>query len=600
MKRNNQILPGIAASPGIAIGQAYIHRDQESIYIPRSSISPDQISEEMEKLNDAKAKVRKDLLFIRRKVSEALGENYAEIIDTHLAVLDDIELQLQVEEYISKHLTNAAVAFKVVINQYLQLLNDGESEYFRDRMLDIKEVKQRVLRMLLKRQDDTIELEAAGPIILVARYLTPGDIITLGMGRVRGFVAEYGGPTSHVAILAKAFKIPTVLGIHNLIYSLQAGEKLIVDGNKGEIIVRPDFETESHYRLEINKIRDYETALSSHTGERSTTTDEHAVALAANLGLAFEVQNAIEYGAEAVGLYRSEYIYLMKHREPKEDELFAEYRYVVEKMAGKNVVLRTFDLGGDKMTAILQKEQRREDNPFMGYRAIRISLDRSDMFLTQLRAMLRASAYGKISIMFPMITRLEEVYKAREYVEIAKSQLRDAGIQFQEKIPLGVLVEVPSAALLADRLAQELDFFSIGTNDLTQYMLAVDRGNEKVKDLYCHYDPVMVRVMKWIIDAARRAHLPVSVCGEMAGEHLAIPLLIGLGASGLSMAPIYLNEAREIIRGISYTESKNLAYEVLKMNSREEIIHSLEDFFVAKFKKRSYLFRSFAKFKEYL
>jgi phosphoenolpyruvate-protein phosphotransferase (PTS system enzyme I) len=594
--RNNQILPGIAASPGIAIGQAYIHRDQDSFAIPRTPIQADAIQQEMVRLRSAQEKVRKDLLFIREKISEVLGENYAEIIDTHLAILDDQELQQQVEEYIRNHLTNVAVAFKVIINQYVQLLNDGESEYFRDRILDIKEVKQRVLRILLNRQDGNVELESDVPIILVARYLTPGDIITLGMGKVKGFVAEYGGPTSHVAILAKAFKIPTVLGVHNLIYSLQAGEKLIVDGNKGEIINRPDFETESLYRLEISKIRDYETILSSHNKERSATTDDHAIALAANLGLAFEVENAIEYGAEGVGLYRSEYIYLMKHREPSEEELYTEYRYVVEKMAGKNVVLRTFDLGGDKMTAILRKEQRREDNPFMGYRAIRISLDRSEMFLTQLRAMLRASAHGQISIMFPMITRIEEVQKAKEYVEIAKAQLRSANVAFQEAIPLGVLVEVPSAALLADRLAKEVNFFSIGTNDLTQYMLAVDRGNEKVKDLYCHYDPVMIRVLKWIIDAGNRANLPVSVCGEMAGEPLAISLLVGMGISGLSMAPIYLNEAREIIRHISFTESKALADEILKMSAREEIIQRLQGFIQDRLKKRKYPFRAFSSY----
>jgi phosphoenolpyruvate-protein phosphotransferase (PTS system enzyme I) len=594
--RNNQILPGIAASPGIAIGQAYIHRDQDSFAIPRTPIQADAIQQEMARLRSAQEKVRKDLLFIREKISEVLGENYAEIIDTHLAILDDQELQQQVEEYIRNHLTNVAVAFKVIINQYVQLLNDGESEYFRDRILDIKEVKQRVLRILLNRQDGNVELESDVPIILVARYLTPGDIITLGMGKVKGFVAEYGGPTSHVAILAKAFKIPTVLGVHNLIYSLQAGEKLIVDGNKGEIINRPDFETESLYRLEISKIRDYETILSSHNKERSATTDDHAIALAANLGLAFEVENAIEYGAEGVGLYRSEYIYLMKHREPSEEELYTEYRYVVEKMAGKNVVLRTFDLGGDKMTAILRKEQRREDNPFMGYRAIRISLDRSEMFLTQLRAMLRASAHGQISIMFPMITRIEEIQKAKEYVEIAKAQLRSANVAFQEAIPLGVLVEVPSAALLADRLAKEVNFFSIGTNDLTQYMLAVDRGNEKVKDLYCHYDPVMIRVLKWIIDAGNRANLPVSVCGEMAGEPLAISLLVGMGISGLSMAPIYLNEAREIIRHISFTESKALADEILKMSAREEIIQRLQGFIQDRLKKRKYPFRAFSSY----
>jgi phosphoenolpyruvate-protein phosphotransferase (PTS system enzyme I) len=594
--RNNQILPGIAASPGIAIGQAYIHRDQDSFAIPRTPIQADAIQQEMVRLRSAQEKVRKDLLFIREKISEVLGENYAEIIDTHLAILDDQELQQQVEEYIRNHLTNVAVAFKVIINQYVQLLNDGESEYFRDRILDIKEVKQRVLRILLNRQDGNVELESDVPIILVARYLTPGDIITLGMGKVKGFVAEYGGPTSHVAILAKAFKIPTVLGVHNLIYSLQAGEKLIVDGNKGEIINRPDFETESLYRLEISKIRDYETILSSHNKERSATTDDHAIALAANLGLAFEVENAIEYGAEGVGLYRSEYIYLMKHREPSEEELYTEYRYVVEKMAGKNVVLRTFDLGGDKMTAILRKEQRREDNPFMGYRAIRISLDRSEMFLTQLRAMLRASAHGQISIMFPMITRIEEIQKAKEYVEIAKAQLRSANVAFQEAIPLGVLVEVPSAALLADRLAKEVNFFSIGTNDLTQYMLAVDRGNEKVKDLYCHYDPVMIRVLKWIIDAGNRANLPVSVCGEMAGEPLAISLLVGMGISGLSMAPIYLNEAREIIRHISFTESKALADEILKMSAREEIIQRLQGFIQDRLKKRKYPFRAFSSY----
>lgn len=577
--RNNKHIHGLGAAPGVAIGTAYIHRSDEVNHLPRTTIQPGEVDSEMERFHLAQQQVGREMHYIRDKISQFLGENYVEIIDAQLAILNDPEIDSQLREYMVTHQINVAFSYRIIVNQFIQLMEDGDSEYFHERIMDIIDVKQRVLRILLNRERYHSFLDAQGPVILVAQYLTPGDIIMLGTDQVAGFVAEHGGLTSHVAILAKAMAIPTVLGVKDLLYEIQSGENMIVDGNHGEVVILPDFENQHHYQLELKRYHEFESRLADHKDDESITLDGHSIELAANIGLPVETRYVNEYGAASVGLYRSEYLYLMKHKLPSEEELFNEYRTVVENISPKTVVLRTIDLGGDKVTHLWDKEVCHEDNPFMGYRAIRICLDKPDIFITQLKAMIRASAYGPVKIMLPMITRIEELQQAKVYIEDAKNLLRKEGISFRDTIPLGILIEVPSTALLADRMAKEVDFFSIGTNDLTQYMLAVDRGNEKVNNLYCHYDPVMIRAIRWITDSALRENIPVSVCGEMAGEPFAVPLLMGLGVTTLSMAPIYIGEVKEIVRKLNYEDARKLATKVVHLRNRAEIIATLQEEF---------------------
>lgn len=575
-----QRIQGITSSPGIAMGKALLYRPHEIETIPKIHINPQDIESEMGRLDQTRQIVLRELEAVRDRIEKRLGTNYAELINAQISILMDHHIDNEIRTYMTENLVHIPIAYRVVMNVYIQMLDDGESTFFQDRILDIRAVKQRVLRVLLSEDIQSFTNNSDEPVILVTKYLTPGDIIILSDENVKGFVSEVGGITSHTSILARSLKIPMIVGVPNIANESLSGETLILDANKGELIIHPDHETEHHYLHQIKKMGELNSFYIEHRDDIPKTLDGKYVELDANISLSVELDGLNDFGGSGIGLYRSEYLYVMKHTPPTEEELFREYVQMVRFMKKKPVILRTIDLGGDKIASILEQELLHEDNPNMGYRAIRICLDRPDLFITQLKAMLRASHYGKVRIMFPMISRVEEYEEALIYVEKAKEELRKENIPFDEQCETGILVEIPSAALMADKLAGKADFLSIGTNDLTQYMLAVDRGNEKVNHIYCHYDPVMVRAIQWITIAGHRHNIQVSVCGEMASDPLSILLLVGLNIDMLSVSPMFLGPVRSIIRGISFKILKSLVTDILKMEKRNDIYNALKHQFI--------------------
>ncbi|MDD3807859.1 MAG: phosphoenolpyruvate--protein phosphotransferase, partial [Candidatus Marinimicrobia bacterium] len=567
------------AAPGIAIGKAQIYRPHEIDFIPRVKISPNDIDNEMERLNKARQAVLEDLKQIRDRIQKYLGPSYAELIDAQISILMDHNIDKEIRNYMKENLVHVPVAYRAVMNAYIQMLDDGESSFFQERILDIKDIKERVLRVLLSKTVEPFQNNSQDPVIIITKYLTPGDIIILSGDNVKGFVSELGGATSHTSLLARSLKIPMIVGIPNIANDTLFGETVIVDGFKGELILYPDYETEHLYQYHIKHLEKLNTYYVKHKNDIPITKDGKQVDLFANISLPIELQGLKEFGGMGIGLYRSEYLYLMKHTLPTEEELYQEYVYMVKFLENKPVVLRTIDLGGDKVASILEQELLHEDNPNMGYRAIRICLDHPDIFITQLKAMLRASHNGTVQIMLPMISHIEELEQALYHFERAKRMLREEKIPFDETCKIGILAEVPSAALMMDKIANMVDFISIGTNDLTQYMMAVDRGNEKVGHIYSHYDPALIRIVKWIIQAGHDHHIPISVCGEMASDPLSILLLVGLKIDILSVSPIFLGLTREIIRGISFKDVEQLTQSLLNMSKRQDIYLALYNAF---------------------
>jgi len=569
--RNNEKYPGLSVSPGIAAGRVLLHRSDAVLHIPRVRIEHHQIDGEMQHFRDARQAVEQELFSLRQTVSDRFGANYAEFIDTQLAILNDVEIEKQTRSYIEEHLIHVPFAYRIIVNQYIDLMDEGQSDFFKERILDIRDVKQQVLKKLLKMDFDISLSSLKEKSILVSKYLGPADIIRLSSEMIVGLVAETGGKTSHAAILAKAMGIPTLLGVEDVTYNLNSGDHVLIDAYHGFLIYQPDQETEQHYHSELNRYRQLSDDYRRTRQEECRTRDGRRIELSANIGLPVEADQVLKYNASGVGLYRSEYLYIMKNSLPTEEELYSEYRRLVEKLPDQPIVLRTIDLGGDKVAASLSRHFHEEANPFMGYRAIRISLDRPELFTTQIKAMLRAAALGNVSIMLPMISVIEELRYAAELIGEAKDTLRREGKAFAENVPLGILIEVPSAAMMAEELAAEADFFSIGTNDLTQYLLAVDRGNEKVNALYNYFDPVVIRTIRWIVNAANSHSIPVSVCGEMAADPKAIMVLLGLGIHHLSMSPVSLDRARSIVRRVDFSRCRKMSGKLLKMNSRSDI-----------------------------
>ncbi|MCK5519852.1 MAG: phosphoenolpyruvate--protein phosphotransferase, partial [Candidatus Marinimicrobia bacterium] len=550
MYENNHKYFGLAVSPGIASGKVYLHRSDSTLHIPRMQIQRKDIPCEMDKLIAARIKVEHELYTLRETISTKFGASYAELIDSQIAILNDEEITKQIQAYMDEHLVHVPFAFRVILNQYIDIMDGGQSDFFKERIMDVRDIKQQVLKNLLGLDHDMSLSSQTDSIILVSKYLSPGDIIRLSSDNVVGMVSETGGKTSHAAILAKAMGIPTLLGVEDITYNLNSGDRILLDALHGHLIYQPDQETEQHYRKKMARYTAKNADYKELRSEEAQTCDGRKIELLANIELPVESKQVLEYKAKGVGLYRSEYLYLMKKILPTEEELFDEYYRVVSALPDKEIIIRTIDLGGDKIAAALAKHTRDESNTFMGYRAIRISLDQPDLFITQLKAILRASAFGKISIMLPMITVMEELISAKEFIEKAKNELRKEGKKFNENIPVGILVEVPSAAMMAEEFAAQVDFLSIGTNDLTQYLLAVDRGNEKVNKLYNHFDPVVLRTLRWIVNAANSNKVPLSVCGEMAGDPKAIIVLLGLGINRLSMSPVSLDRVRFAVRNL--------------------------------------------------
>ncbi len=565
------VLPGISASPGIVIGKAYVRREDSKSFVPRTLISPSQIHSELQRLRRAQDMVAEELENLREKIIRHLGSSYSDIISAQLAVLNDDEVRKEVESYMKEHHVNVAFAYRFVISQYIEFLEEHESEYFRERVADIRDIKQRVLRALISKHTVHSSLKMDDPTIFVARELNPTDIVMLVSENVVGFVTEFGGKTSHAAIMARAMKVPMLIGIKDAGYRIETGQPLVLDADHRKLIVQPGEEVLNEIKQEIQALQRQDRIFQEAHEENAVTEDGYRLTLSGNISLPLEVKDVIKYGGEGIGLYRTEYLYLMKQHLPGEEELFREYRHVVESMNGQQVIIRTIDLGGDKMSVLWDQDIRCEANPFMGYRAIRICLNNPPVFITQLRAILRSSAFGKVSIMLPMITHIEQLTESLEHIEDVKAALREEHIPFDESIRTGMMVETPSAVMNIEAFAEKVDYFSIGTNDLTQYTLAVDRGNERVLNVYDHYDPAVLKMIKMIVDAGRKFRIPVFVCGEMASEIPALFLFLAMKIDGVSVSPRYIGSVRRFIKASRQKEAEKHLGKILSMRTRREI-----------------------------
>ncbi|MDK2918142.1 MAG: phosphoenolpyruvate-protein phosphotransferase system enzyme [Candidatus Petromonas sp.] len=564
---------GTGASPGIAVGKALVIKNEELV-IEKKNI--ENIEEEKNRFEKAVEESKEQLLSIKEKASKELDEEKSAIFDAHIMVLEDPELISTTLNKIESEGLNAEYAFKEVIDQFISIFEAMDNEYMRERASDLRDVSNRVLRNLMGIK--VIDLSVLDEeVILVADDLTPSETVTMDKEKVLGFLTNIGGRTSHTAIMARTLEIPAVVGLKDITEVLKEGDIVAFNGETGEIIINPSEEEIKHYKELKNKYDNDKKELEALKGQESITVDGRKVELAGNIGTPNDIDGLLKNDAEGVGLYRTEFIYMDRDSLPTEEEQFEAYKKVLEAMNPKPVVIRTLDIGGDKEVSYLNIDK--EMNPFLGYRAIRLCLEQKDIFETQLRALLRASIYGNLKIMFPMISSLEELLEAKKVLEKVKKDLDNEGIEYASNIEVGMMIEVPSAAIISDILAKHVDFFSIGTNDLIQYTTAVDRMNEKIHHLYNPFNPAVIRLIKMVIDNGHKEGIWVGMCGEMAGDKKMIPLLLGLGLDEFSMSPISILPARKLIKSLSYEEMKKFADEILNMNTAEEIENFISNYF---------------------
>ncbi|UBH09705.1 phosphoenolpyruvate--protein phosphotransferase [Macrococcus armenti] len=563
-------LKGIGASDGIAIAKAYL------LIEPDLSFSNDTVSDvdaEVEKFKAAVNQSKVELTQIRNNAEVALGADKAAIFDAHLLVLEDPELINPIEENIRNNKMNAAASLSEVSTNFVSIFESMDNEYMRERAADIKDVSKRVLSHILgvALPNPTLIDE---PVVIIAEDLTPSDTAQLNKKFVQGFATNIGGRTSHSAIMSRSLEIPAVVGTKNVTESVQQGDFVIVDGLSGEVIVNPDELTITGYKARQAEFLQEKEELKQLVSDKTVTKEGVHVELAANIGTPNDLEGVKNNGAEGIGLYRTEFLYMGRDTMPTEDEQFEAYKKVLSEMDGKRVVVRTLDIGGDKELPYLNLPK--EMNPFLGYRAIRLCLDQQDIFRTQLRALLRASSYGKLSIMFPMIATINEFRDAKAILEEEKQQLLADKVKVADDIELGIMVEIPSTAAMADIFAKEVDFFSIGTNDLIQYTMAADRMSERVSYLYQPYNPAILRLVKQVIDASHKEGKWTGMCGEMAGDTTAIPLLLGLGLDEFSMSATSILKARRQIKNLSQPEMAKVAEQALNCATQEEVVKLVE------------------------
>lgn len=532
---------GIAASKGYAIGKAFLVEKDEIVIAEKTGIN---ITEERTRLEAAIEVTRRQLLHLKDKTSADIGEKEAAVFESHLTMLDDPEFTGAALSGIEADNVSAESAVKKIVDMYLSIFADMEDEYMKERASDIKDVGERIIRNLLGKSSNGLS-ELPENTVVVAHDLTPSDTAQLDRSKVIAFLTNTGGRTSHSAIMARTLEIPAVVGLENITTTVKTGDVVIVDGVEGTVIVNPDNETLELYRNKKSELDIEKNKLKELVHTKTITKQGKSVIVAGNIGSPNDVHKVIENGGEGVGLFRTEFLYMDRTEFPSEEEQFNSYKYVAEKLEGKPVVIRTLDIGGDKKLSYLPLPE--EMNPFLGYRAIRLCLDRQDIFRTQLRAILRASAYGNIQIMFPMISSLEEFFKAKEILTSCKDELKAEGKAYNDKIETGIMIEIPSAAIMADEFAKYVDFFSIGTNDLIQYTLAADRMNENISYLYNPMHPAVLRLIKMTIEAAHKEGKWCGMCGEMAGDEEAIPTLLEYGLDEFSMSASSMLRAKQII-----------------------------------------------------
>ncbi len=558
---------GVAASPGTAIGPAFLFADDSSAPIPAYSIQTEESEGEYGRFEQAVNQAKEEVRVLREKALSVAGEEQAAIFDAHLLMLDDPDVATQVHDRLKSSLLNVESIVFTLEQEMIDQLSSSQDPYIQERVSDVHDVIHRVLGHLLHRERFSLA-DIDKDVILVARDLLPSDMVGMARSRIKGIAMEAGGRTSHAAILARAFGIPAVLGLGSFMADVRGGTPFIIDGDRGLVVIDPDegaLKKEKAARsLRIARQKEF----SSIKDFPAATKDGERILLKANIEVPEEMDSVIQQGADGIGLFRSEFLFLGGHI-PGEEAQFKAYRQVVEGMKGRPVTIRTLDIGGDKVLPELGAQD--EKNPLLGWRAIRFCLSKTDIFRTQLRAILRAGVYGDTRIMFPMISTMEELVRARGILEEAQWECRMRGLEVPDHIKAGIMIEVPSAALCSDVLARSADFFSIGTNDLIQYTMAVDRGNEKVAYLHDPYNPALLRLIKMTIEAARKANIEVSLCGEMGADPLAALLLVGMGLRELSMSAVSIPFVKSFLLSQTLEEAENLAATVMTMTSSTQV-----------------------------
>ncbi len=569
-------IKGIGASAGISIAKAYCLEEPE-LKIEKRVI--ENTESELKRFQDAVNQSELELQQIKEHAHQELGADKAEIFEAHLLVLNDPELITPVKEKIKNESINAEGAIKEIADMFVSMFEQMENEYMKERAADIRDVTKRVIAHLLCVPVPNLSL-VSEEVVIVAEDLTPSDTAQLNRQYVQGFTTNIGGRTSHSAIMARSMEIPAVVGAKVVTQEIKNGQLIIVDGIDGNVIINPSSEVVKEYEKKKAQFEAQKVELAKLVNESTISADGCHIELAANIGTPDDVRGVLENGGEGVGLYRTEFLYMGRDQLPTEEEQFEAYRTVLESMEGKPVVVRTLDIGGDKELPYL--DLPKEMNPFLGFRALRLCLEMQDMFRTQLRALLRASMYGNLKIMFPMVATLEEFRQAKTILLEEKEKLKSAGSTISDDIEIGIMVEIPSTAVTADLFAKEVDFFSVGTNDLIQYTMAADRMNERVSYLYQPYNPAILRLVKMVIDAAHNEGKWVGMCGEMAGDEVAIPILLGLGLDEFSMSATTILQARSQISKLSRVEVSTVIEQILNMKSAQEVEELIKRKFLTK------------------
>ena len=565
-------LKGIAASQGISFAKAYVFVEPD---LSVKEVKIEDVASEIKRFEDAIEASKKELTIIKENALASLGADKAAVFEAHLLILDDPEFMGTVKTDIESKVINAEYAFKETSDMFISMFEAMDNEYMKERAADIRDVSKRILAHLLGvdlPNPSLIDEE----VIVIAEDLTPSDTAQLNKKYVKGFATNIGGRTSHSAIMARSLEIPAVVGTSSITEDVKNGDILILDGLDGVVLVNPDGATTAEYKEKYAKFEAQKAEWAKLVTEKSVTKDGHEVILAANIGTPADLEGVKNNGGEAVGLYRTEFLYMGRDQLPTEDEQFEAYKAVLEGMGDKPVVVRTLDIGGDKELPYL--DLPKEMNPFLGFRAIRLCLEEKDLFRTQLRALLRASVYGKLCVMFPMIATVQEFRAAKALFLEEKEKLVAEGVAVSNDIELGIMVEIPSTAVIADIFAKEVDFFSIGTNDLIQYTMAADRMSEKVSYLYQPYNPAILRLVKNVIEASHKEGKWTGMCGEMAGDSLAIPLLLGMGLDEFSMSATSILQARSQIKNLTLDEMKELVEKAVMCATTEEVLALIEEY----------------------
>ena len=573
-EKKELVFNGIPASPGIAFGEAFVV-NVDDFMIDEDKVAPEAVDDEVARFKEALGETERELFEIYGKMQDDMGDEHAKILDTHRMILSDEIMINDTIRHIKDDRMNAAYAFNSVLDKTLKKFDAIKDNYLKERAEDIRDVKRRVLRNIFGQRIEGLD-KLRKKVIVVAKSLTPSDTAGLKKQYVQGIVTDRGGSTSHAAIIARSHGIPAVVGLRNFTKFVKPRDRLVVDGTMGQVVLRPSVETVKEYEEAQRKFMEMEKELLTIKDYPAVTLDGHTIELAANLETTDELDDVIGHGAKGVGLFRTEYFFITRQNLPSEGEQYKYYSSVVKKLAPESVIIRTLDVGGDKIARWSHDYQ--ESNPFMGWRGIRFTLTRKDIFRTQLRAIYRASAHGSVRVMFPMISVVEEVIAAKEICKEVKEDLVRERYQVGDEVEIGIMIETPSSVAIADHLAKEVDFFSIGTNDLIQYTLAVDRGNSRISYLYNALHPSILRMIRDTVNAAHKAGIWVGVCGEMPANIHGALLLLGLDIDELSASPYLLPEIKKVVRSVTFDETRALARKALQLKTADEVRTAIEKF----------------------